>query len=50
MGGKGVYDDSDDAKKITNFLSAAWMSTEDVEAREEFRRLADELRKASGQQ
>ncbi|NQX60449.1 glycoside hydrolase family 73 protein [Paenibacillus qinlingensis] len=40
---------SDDANKIINFLSAAWMSTEDVEAREEFHRLANELRKVSGQ-
>lgn len=40
---------SDEANKIINFLSAAWMSTEDVEARTEFHRLADELRKASGQ-
>lgn len=39
----------DDANKIINFLSAAWTSTEDVEAREEFHRLADELRKVSGQ-
>ncbi|WP_261302544.1 N-acetylmuramoyl-L-alanine amidase [Paenibacillus andongensis] len=41
---------SDDANKIINFLFAAWMSTEDAEARVEFHRLADELRKASGQQ
>ncbi|KRE75586.1 hypothetical protein ASL11_01780 [Paenibacillus sp. Soil750] len=27
---------SDDANKMINFLSAAWMSTEDVEASEEF--------------
>ncbi|GGI45970.1 hypothetical protein GCM10008018_14790 [Paenibacillus marchantiophytorum] len=47
---KGEYMMSaDDANKIIHFLSAAWMSTEDVEAREEFHRLADELRKASGQ-
>ncbi|OCT10987.1 hypothetical protein A8709_04600 [Paenibacillus pectinilyticus] len=39
----------DDANKIINFLSAAWMSTEDVEAKEEFHRLANELRKVSGQ-
>ncbi|NOU87803.1 N-acetylmuramoyl-L-alanine amidase [Paenibacillus sp. LMG 31460] len=41
---------SEDANKIINFLSAAWMSTEDAEARVEFHRLADELRKTSGQQ
>ncbi|MEC0228072.1 glycoside hydrolase family 73 protein [Paenibacillus alba] len=47
---KGEYMMSaDDANKIIRFLSAAWMSTEDAEAREEFHRLADELRKASGQ-
>lgn len=40
---------SDDANKIISFLSAAWTSTEDVEAREEFHRLANELRKVSGQ-
>ncbi|OAS17151.1 glycoside hydrolase family 73 protein [Paenibacillus oryzisoli] len=40
---------SDDANKIINFLSAAWMSTDDAEAREEFHRLANELRKVSGQ-
>ncbi|WP_246294090.1 N-acetylmuramoyl-L-alanine amidase [Paenibacillus planticolens] len=39
----------EDANKIIRFLSAAWMSTEDAEAREEFHRLANELRKASGQ-
>ena len=47
---RGDMMSSDDANKIINFLSAAWMSTEDVEARVEFHRLADELRKASGQQ
>ncbi|NQX66818.1 glycoside hydrolase family 73 protein [Paenibacillus alba] len=47
---KGEYMmNADDANKIIHFLSAAWMSTEDAEAREEFHRLADELRKASGQ-
>lgn len=40
---------SDDANKIISFLSAAWTGTEDVEAREEFHRLANELRKVSGQ-
>ncbi|NRF90494.1 glycoside hydrolase family 73 protein [Paenibacillus frigoriresistens] len=47
---RGYMMSSDDANKIINFLSAAWMSTEDAEARVEFHRLADELRKASGQQ
>ncbi|NOU65242.1 hypothetical protein GC096_14475 [Paenibacillus sp. LMG 31461] len=40
---------SDDANKIINFLSAAWTCTDNVEAREEFHRLANELRKVSGQ-
>jgi PHP family Zn ribbon phosphoesterase len=39
---------SDDANKIINFLAATWTSTDDVEAREEFHRLANELRKVSG--
>ncbi|MZQ83602.1 mannosyl-glycoprotein endo-beta-N-acetylglucosamidase [Paenibacillus sp. 5J-6] len=48
---KGEYIMStDDANKIITFLSAAWSSTEDMEARAEFHRLANELRKASGQQ
>ncbi|MDQ0873240.1 hypothetical protein QFZ77_001899 [Paenibacillus sp. V4I3] len=47
---RGYMMSSDDAYKIINFLSAAWMSTEDVEARVELHHLADELRKASGQQ
>ncbi|MCY9670306.1 hypothetical protein M5X11_36345 [Paenibacillus alginolyticus] len=47
---RGYMMSSDDANKIINFLSAAWMSTEDAEARVEFHRLADELREASGQQ
>ncbi|BFT75225.1 glycoside hydrolase family 73 protein [Paenibacillus sp. P36] len=48
--GKGEYMMScEDADKIIMFLSAAWTITEDAEARAEFHRLADELRKASGQ-
>ncbi|CAN7710138.1 N-acetylmuramoyl-L-alanine amidase [Paenibacillus sp. LjRoot153] len=43
------YESPDDANKIINFLSAAWTSTEDLEAREEFHRLSNELRKVSGQ-
>ncbi|MDR6553842.1 glycoside hydrolase family 73 protein [Paenibacillus qinlingensis] len=39
----------EDANKIITFLSAAWTSTDDIEAREEFHRLANELRKVSGQ-
>jgi hypothetical protein len=39
----------EDANKIIAFLSAAYMATEDAEAREEFHRLANELRKSSGQ-
>lgn len=40
----------EDANKIIRFLSAAYMATEDKEARIEFNRLANELRRASGQQ
>ncbi|BFT73459.1 MULTISPECIES: N-acetylmuramoyl-L-alanine amidase [Paenibacillus] len=39
----------EDANKIIAFLSAAYMATEDPQARDEFHRLANELRKASGQ-
>jgi hypothetical protein len=39
----------EDANKIIRFLSAAYFSTESAEARKEFNRLANELRKASGQ-
>ncbi|NOV03564.1 N-acetylmuramoyl-L-alanine amidase [Paenibacillus sp. LMG 31457] len=39
----------EDANKIIAFLSAAYMATDDPQAREEFHRLANELRKASGQ-
>jgi Lhr-like helicase len=38
-----------DANKIIAFLSAAWQCTEVAEAKAEFNRLANELRKASGQ-
>ncbi|TCM93120.1 GH25 family lysozyme M1 (1,4-beta-N-acetylmuramidase) [Paenibacillus sp. BK033] len=38
-----------DANKIIPFLSAAYKATQDPEAREELHRLANELRKASGQ-
>jgi len=41
---------ADDANKIIRFLSAAYMATSSKEARNEFHRLANELRKASGQQ
>jgi hypothetical protein len=40
---------AEDADKIIAFLSAAYFCTDDAEAREEFHRLANELRKASGQ-
>jgi len=40
---------AEDANKIIPFLSAAYMATTDKEARAEFNRLANELRKASGQ-
>jgi hypothetical protein len=39
----------EDANKIIAFLSAAYFATEDAEARKEFNRLANEVRKASGQ-
>lgn len=39
----------EDANNIIRFLSAAYMSTNVPEARREFNRLANELRKASGQ-
>ncbi|WP_372814901.1 N-acetylmuramoyl-L-alanine amidase [Paenibacillus sp.] len=39
----------EDANKIIRFLSAAYYCTESKEARREFNRLANELRKASGQ-
>ncbi|MDD5502469.1 MAG: DUF1906 domain-containing protein [Candidatus Thermoplasmatota archaeon] len=38
----------EDAEKIIRFLAAGYGSTEDPEAREEFHRLADEVRKAAG--
>ncbi len=40
--------DPKDAEKIIRFLSAAWYATESKEAREEFHRLANEVRKAAG--
>lgn len=40
----------DDANKIIGFLSAAYNASNDPEARKEFNRLANELRKASGQE
>jgi N-acetylmuramoyl-L-alanine amidase len=39
----------EDANKIIAFLSASYMATTNKEARKEFNRLANELRKASGQ-
>lgn len=39
----------EDANKIIMFLSAAYMCTDSEEAQAEFHRLANELRKASGQ-
>jgi len=41
---------AEDANKIIKFLSAAYFATSNAEARKEFNRLANELRKASGQQ
>jgi len=40
---------AEDANKIIAFLSAAWRATECQAARDEFHRLANELRKVSGQ-
>jgi len=49
--GEGDYQmNAEDANKVIRFLSAAYMATEDKEAKNEFNRLANELRKASGQQ
>jgi len=47
---KGVKQKMDpkDAEKIIRFLSAAWFATELKEARDEFNRLANEVRKAAG--
>jgi hypothetical protein len=39
----------EDANKIIKFLSVSYGATTDPEAKAEFRRLANELRKASGQ-
>lgn len=38
----------EDAEKIIRFLSAAWFASESSEARNEFHRLANEVRKAAG--
>jgi hypothetical protein len=40
---------ADNANKIIRFLSAAWYAADNAEAQAEFQRLANELRKASGQ-
>jgi N-acetylmuramoyl-L-alanine amidase len=48
--GKGEYKMSpDDANKIIAFLSAGWFVCKDKASQDEFKRLADELRKVSGQ-
>lgn len=39
----------EDANTIIRFLSAGWFATENEDARAEFKRLANELRKVSGQ-
>ncbi|MFB6366234.1 N-acetylmuramoyl-L-alanine amidase [Paenibacillus elgii] len=39
----------EDANKMIRFLSAAYFCTDSEKAREEFNRLANVLRKASGQ-
>ncbi|TCZ75336.1 mannosyl-glycoprotein endo-beta-N-acetylglucosamidase [Paenibacillus albiflavus] len=41
--------DPKDANKIISFLSAGYNATDNAEARKEFNRLANELRKVSGQ-
>ncbi len=50
-GGRGKYAmlSPEDANKIIRFLSAAYFCTDSEAARKEFNRLANELRKASGQ-
>lgn len=45
----GITMTVEDANKIIRFLSAAYMATNNKAARKEFNRLANELRKASGQ-
>jgi hypothetical protein len=40
--------DPKDAEKIIRFLSAAWYATDNPDARAEFNRLANEVRKAAG--
>lgn len=47
--GGSVLLNPEDANKIIRFLSAAYFATDSAEARAEFNRLANELRKASGQ-
>lgn len=49
-GEEEVMMSQEDAVKIIRFLSAAWNATEDPEARREFNRLANEVRKAAGMQ
>jgi hypothetical protein len=41
---------AEDANKIIKFLSAAYLASNSPEARKEFNRLANELRRVSGQQ
>jgi len=38
----------EDAEKIIRFLSAAWFAAADQASRDEFNRLANEVRKAAG--
>ncbi|MFE5318866.1 glycoside hydrolase family 73 protein [Paenibacillus sp. NPDC056579] len=47
--GNGYVLSEQDANRIIGFLSAAWHVANDDKARDEFHRLANELRKASGQ-
>jgi hypothetical protein len=48
-GGGRILLSPEDANKIIRFLAAAYDCTDSAEARKEFHRLANELRKASGQ-
>lgn len=49
MEGEDAMISAEDANKIIAFLAAAYNATDDPEARAEFHRLANELRRASGQ-
>lgn len=44
-----VYLNPEDANKLIRFLSAGWFAVSDAKGKQEFNRLANELRRASGQ-